>query len=1008
MEYECIESCINNNIDPNNKFYYENEKICIDSCKPGDKDIETSNRCIDDCNKLTDTNNKIKYYLVQKISNDPDIPYDMCVTQCPEKKPYIDIDNSECLAQCPETKRYYIKEFSHGEEDIRKKCLNDCPDDYPYYTIRNDNNIIYYECQATCQGFIVPNIDTNTKAKRCLSSCPEDVYNYKIFNEEENKKYCYEQCPDNLRYHYELNFSAFYNDNNCFLQCPDAAPFHKNEETDCFTLSELQSGYILYNEKKWISSSDITSCPSNNKTTKIDEITNNDIYLCSDTCLEEYGIYETTYGTCVKDCKTSSLAQNKNLINDEYNKKCVCEDLFYIDEISHIINCLANSNGKECKDVIPEYPIPLIDTKECLKKCTGDRISNPSEDKCYKPNTPCSEVAAYTILKHINNDFIEYLKCDCLYKFYYYNNNKNKACLGANDVCPEHVKKYLPDRMQCIESCPSDRYTFKNYCLIKCPGNSTINEASKTCDCGDRFWYKVSEGNYECLKQNSDCLDKFPLYSEDKECLESCKNTYYPYLFENKCYDKCEVDNTEKYLLADSPYAVYKCDCPRPWYYKLDSVNNKEVMHCPSINDGIKECKDYKTTLINMIEATRQCLEECPLEYHYLFNELCFISCETANNKYKFNIKAVHPSLVCNCQNLWHKNMTDQAKKICYVETRKECPIESDSTTYDSYLVYNTKECVDKYEDCPPNSFRFNHICYDKCPEFTFEGVNEDNNDCKCDKDHLWLKYERFGNIYYICGLDTCPQTSIGDKYIRKILLESENQCVRSCLEEGPTNNDYKYSFRGKCVNICPTKTITDYDECKFYDVVSPGYVDDLVDLKEKANIQSKELYEEKAKGSLSGFIKHDFGASLQIYTLNKNKDYRELAMQSNLTYIDLGTCLDKIYAANNLKDSDNILVTKYDLLERTHKITNNNDGSNGGGGATSPSSGNTYTDDNYLINQVEYEFYIQSNNKKIEGTICSPYEIEISYPIFYNKNKYNNYLLGQNNNNYLKEFMIG
>ena len=41
-------------------------------------------------------------------------------------------------------------------------------------------------------------------------------------------------------------------------------------------------------------------------------------------------------------------------------------------------------------------------------------------------------------------------------------------------------------------------------------------------------------------------------------------------------------------------------------------------MHCPSINDGIKECKDYGTTLINMIEATRQCLEECPLEYHYL------------------------------------------------------------------------------------------------------------------------------------------------------------------------------------------------------------------------------------------------------------------------------------------------------------------------------------------------------------------------------------------------------
>ena len=86
--------------------------------------------------------------------------------------------------------------------------------------------------------------------------------------------------------------------------------------------------------------------------------------------------------------------------------------------------------------------------------------------------------------------------------------------------------------------------------MIKYPDGSTIDESSKTCDCGDRFWYKVSEGNYECLNQDYDCLDKFPLYSEDKECLESCKNTYYPYSFQNICYDKCEVTNTEKVLVT--------------------------------------------------------------------------------------------------------------------------------------------------------------------------------------------------------------------------------------------------------------------------------------------------------------------------------------------------------------------------------------------------------------------------------------------------------------------------
>ena len=995
VEYECIESCINNDIDANNKFYYESDKICINGCKEGDKAVETINRCIANCDLLTDIDNKIKYYLVQKIDGDSDIPYDMCVTQCPEKKPYIDIDNSECLAQCPETKRYYIKEFTHGEEDIRKKCLNDCPKEYPYYTIRvdqSDSSIIYYECQATCSGFIVPNVDTDIKAKRCLDNCPtpNEHYYYKIINEEENKKYCYEQCPDDIRYHYELDSTAYNNDNKCFKQCPETAPYHKNEESECYTLSELKTGFVIYNEKKW--TSDITSCPSSNRTTKVDEITSADIRICSDTCLEEFGIYKTPYNTCVRDCQTSFLVSGKNLINDEYNKECVCENLYYIHETTHELICVANSIGQTCETAIPEYPIPLVTTRECLKKCSDNRITNPPEDKCYKDGTSCSTVSPYTKLVKVDGK----RKCDCVYKFYYDNNNK-KTCLDENDVCPEHRKKYFPDKKQCIEACPSDYYTFKNYCLKLCPGGSKINEGDKTCNCGDRFRYQKSEGNYECLNEGADCLDSFPLYSEDNECLKSCRNTYYPYYFEDKCYDKCEIDNSEKvYVPNGSPlssYARYKCDCLRPWYYELDSGNKTYKMHCPGANDGIKECKDYGTELINMIEETRQCLDACPLEYHYLFNELCFTSCEYANNKYTFNIETEESSLVCNCQNLWHKNMTYNVKKICYKKTREECPIESDPNTFDSYLIFNTKQCVDSYKECPTKSFKFNHICYDKCPEFTLEGVNGENDDCKCDKSHLWLKYERFGNIYYKCGLDACPETSVGDKYIRKILLESENQCVRSCTEEGPDGNDYLYSFRLKCVKECPTKTKQVYDACLFYDVQSPGYVDDLVDLKEKANIQAKELYEEK--GSIPGFIMNDFGASLQIYALNKSKAYRELAMQSNLTYIDLGTCLDKIYAANNLNENDNILVTKYDLLSRTHKSSEEN-------------NGKTYSDANYLINQVEYEFYLQKNNEKIEGSICSPYEIEISYPIFYNKNKYDNYQLGINNNHYLKQFMIG
>ena len=59
--------------------------------------------------------------------------------------------------------------------------------------------------------------------------------------------------------------------------------------------------------------------------------------------------------------------------------------------------------------------------------------------------------------------------------------------------------------------------------------------------------------------------------------------------------------------------------------------------------------------------------------------------------------------------------------------------------------------------------------------------------------------------------------------------------------------------------------------------------------------------------------------------------------MQSNLTYIDLGTCLDKIYQDNNLNDNENILVTKYDLLTRTHKSNDNNNNNNNQGAGNKP-----------------------------------------------------------------------
>ena len=180
--------------------------------------------------------------------------------------------------------------------------------------------------------------------------------------------------------------------------------------------------------------------------------------------------------------------------------------------------------------------------------------------------------------------------------------------------------------------------------------------------------------------------------------------------------------------------------------------------------------------------------------------------------------------------------------------------------------------------------------------------------------------------------------------------------------------------------------------------------IDDLNKLKEAANIQAKELYEESEQ--MSGYLLNKFDASLQIYALGRYNNNKDLIMKSNLTYIDLGTCLERIYEDGNLEDDDKILVTKYDLLTRNNKINNNNDddGNNDDGDEEPQES----IDDKYLINQVEYEFFLESTMEKIEGSICNPYEIEISYPIFFNKNRFNNFAGGINANDYQNKFRIG
>ena len=56
-----------------------------------------------------------------------------------------------------------------------------------------------------------------------------------------------------------------------------------------------------------------------------------------------------------------------------------------------------------------------------------------------------------------------------------------------------------------------------------------------------------------------------------------------------------------------------------------------------------------------------------------------------------------------------------------------------------------------------------------------------------------------------------------------------------------------------------------------------------------------------------------------------------------------------------------------------------------------------------YLINRVEYEFFSAKTMDRVYASLCDPYEILISYPLVFNKKRYNNYEGGINKNEYKK-----
>ena len=963
IERKCLYECN----DPDHYEYkYLDNNECRKTCQHYVK--EDSNQCTSSCGT--------GYYIYIDDNAPSGAQKNFCVRQCPNSKPFR--KGNTCRNAC-DSSEFYIKEFKHGESSLQKECFSYCPDGYPFYYETSGKKECVENCNSGDYYFEKTNDKVSSKKdKLCLTECKRtsSVYKYKI--ESETSRRCYDECPTEKKYHKSNG-----DDNNCYEECPPDAPFHEKSGEDqyiCKKLEDCIKNYVDFESGLCGENNleDNEQCPDGKYKTKYKFNSGaNYKFICSSECLPTYGKYSTNYHICVNDCENDDLVNSYHLIKDPYNPECICENLFY--ESSGTIICFQNSIGKECRDM-NTYKFNLYGTKKCISDCSSIGILSPTEDICHKGSYNCEDYPN-SIIDSSNK------KCVCKDK-YYIDSNRNKVCLNEGDVCPDgYQQKYVPSIKQCVkegEACPSSySFLFANkYCLSSCPAGST----GQTCtDCAN-YWQFKANGEVECL---STCIVYIP--SEKKKCVTKCEGQY-SYYYDGECYSSCNLNLSPEIRIRDAIEVInpdslsnYKCECKEGdfWYIDIE----ERIKYC--VSSCFLETKKFNYVVME----TSECVNKCPTLYPYYFNNECFSDCDNeARMKYHLTVKNDIINLSnheCQCDYLWHYKNKEENMKECINENI--CIL---SNTTKKFFSLSEIECFEKCGDI--GEYGFNYICYDSCPSKT--KINTDAEkifDCFCDLDlGYWYQYEQYNGIYYECALDECPifhENTDDTSYVRMNLIESEKKCVKSCRKDGGSKNENFFALRSICIKSCPDLTYTNEedDECLFYDL-NDTEINSLDKYKRAANVQAKELYEKSQ--NLGGFLYNKFNTTLEIYAVDLENTLKDISFKSNLTYIDLNTCIKKIFEQNKdyLTKDLKILVAKYDLLPDA----NSNIGKEGS------------NSDKYLINPVEYELFSSNMNEKLDTSVCSQNELIISYPLLLNK--FDNYEGDINKNELRKKFEMG
>ena len=477
-----------------------------------------------------------------------------------------------------------------------------------------------------------------------------------------------------------------------------------------------------------------------------------------------------------------------------------------------------NNNCDECKTNYIFLDEPLINKKNCLKKCDYYYYFNENNKYTCTITKSCPE--SYKLIEE---------KKKCVNKCI--NDKDNKYIYEYNNKCVEQCPSDLKidnEENKCLESCDEKKFEYENTCLTNCPsGKYETYTDRKICsnEIPQNFYYDNSEKLYKmCYNTCKSC--EGPGKEENNNCKECIGN--HIFINENlinkkNCMIKCDFnyyfDNNNKYACTE------KDSCPLN--YKKIKEKKKCVKECSDDIDK-KYLYEYNGTCLEKCPTNlktdneeKKCLESC-YENKYEYENICFINCPSGTYEFFIDRK------ICILSTTVHSKCGKEKCSTCSIESLNHDLCVSCNEMKSYYPKLNDSHNYGSYIDCykDPEKYYLNgkifEPCYESCQTCYKKKENNFHNCKMCDSDYNYIiEYSDFNfNCYkncnyfyyydYVKGKYYCTEDKKCPEQYQKLIPDLK-ECVSNCTKY----KEYIYEFRDQCLNDCPIGTEKNHNYCK-------------------------------------------------------------------------------------------------------------------------------------------------------------------------------------------------